>query len=447
MSESNDKRLLQEVALARLYCFLIALLHPGWAISMMFLLPDEFNDLVGRSTIGAIFAVLGILSYRFDKLKDNLPTVNQIGYSLFAIHWFWIVHASGMATIYIIGSLVVTFAFNAGFTSMRLLLVYSAVVIAGSIVASLTTVAPWPSKFMLVMAVCTSQLVGITFNYAKSVVLKELADAETATLLLQKRLLDKEMEVARAVQQNLLTPKVDLKKIGLETYYRSAGKTGGDWYGHYFDRSNNYLYLWIGDVTGHGVPSALVTGVACGALYSGEKHLDLHGKDVKPEARMRFAAQVVNEVIHENGGSMMMSMLFCGLNLDTGELIYVNAGHRFPFLLRPNDKLRQLSDAPNNILGFDKVQDFTVHKHQLEVGDTLFMYTDGLVENVGPDKKCLDKINLRRVLTAAIGSEEIISVVKDEAEKLWADTPINDDVTLLAVTWTPEANMKRTGVA
>lgn len=429
------KRHEQELSLARAYCWLIAVLHPGWAVLLGIFLKDEYNDLVGRTVIGIAFLALGLLSFVSPWLRRLLPTINQFGYCLFAIHWFWIVHLSGMAPIYVIGSMVVSFAFNLAYLHLRQLAIYSVVLLLSALVAVLATDAPVANKFMLIMGLATSQVVGMSFIYMRSRIAKSLEVAETKALKLQQELVERELEAASIVQKNLLAPAPSIPGVSLASFYQSAGKTGGDWYGHYFNAEQNALYVWIGDVTGHGLPAALVTGVVCGAMYAGESRVDFHKQVVSPDERIKGAAATVNRIVHEKGGKLLMTMVFCCLDLDTGELTIVNAGHRFPMIFDGKGSATPVQ-VRGDILGLSVDGHFPTKKVSLKSGETLFLYTDGLVENAGPDKAILSGADLRRLVAQAKDSTGVIDQVSAEARRLWGAVSIEDDVSMVALTWT-----------
>jgi serine phosphatase RsbU (regulator of sigma subunit) len=257
------------------------------------------------------------------------------------------------------------------------------------------------------------------------------------SLLLKQELVDKELEAAQAVQKTLLLSLPDLPSVEIKCYYRSASRTGGDWYGQYLDRDKRYFYMWVGDVTGHGVPSALMTGVACGALYSGEKRADRLKASLSPAERLHDMAGVVNETIFDTKAELFMTMSFSCIDLKSGLLYHLNAAHCQPYLIGSVVKQLQNSGDP---LGFCLKSEFVVRENQLLPGDTIFMYTDGLIEN-GVDTKKFGKRGLRDSLVPMMSASEVIDTVVKKISHLWGDDPIADDVTMLALTWMPKERL------
>ena len=191
--------------------------------------------------------------------------------------------------------------------------------------------------------------------------------------------------------------------------------------------------MWVGDVTGHGIPSALMTGVACGALYSGEKRADRLKAPISPADRLKDMAEVVNETIFDTKAGLYMTMAFCCIDLKSGMIYHLNAGHCQPYIV--GSAVKQLLNT-GDPLGFSLEPSFTVKEQQLLPGDTIFLYTDGLIEN-GVEPRMLSKRNLRKALVPMMSASEIISAISNNISELWGDKPIEDDVTMLALTWMP----------
>ena len=81
----------------------------------------------------------------------------------------------------------------------------------------------------------------------------------------ERNTLISKLEAAKTVQEAILVPPTDVPHVKTFYGYEAAEKTGGDWFGNYFHEKENLLFSLIGDVTGHGVSSALLTAAAAGA--------------------------------------------------------------------------------------------------------------------------------------------------------------------------------------
>src|SRR5262249_44563550 len=142
-------------------------------------------------------------------------TINQVLYCAFVAHWLWIVHQAEMSPFYVMGTLVVSFGFNLGYVNLRLMGVFSAVLILSSAWCCWATEAPLSSKFMLLTGVCTSQIIGMSFAYTKSVIMANLEAAEVANIKLKNQIMEKELEAAEAVQRNLLSHSKNARPTGV----------------------------------------------------------------------------------------------------------------------------------------------------------------------------------------------------------------------------------------
>lgn len=242
---------------------------------------------------------------------------------------------------------------------------------------------------------------------------------------------EKDMEAARAVQQTLLP--TSLRFPGFETaaHWMTADQTGGDWYSGYYDDRDGIAYLFLGDVTGHGFASALVTGLAHGAVTSVFKTSQSDG-GIKPDEMLKRISRAVNVVVHESASRSVraMSMVCLAINSHSGEVHMINCGHPQVYLIK-NDKVEVLLGS-GSLLGFHDEVDFKVEKFQIEKGDRLFVYTDGVLENGRSNGRAISFAKLRRILRQPEKSvQEIQSDIVSLLRSTWQDSPIEDDYTLV----------------
>jgi serine phosphatase RsbU (regulator of sigma subunit) len=257
----------------------------------------------------------------------------------------------------------------------------------------------------------------------------------------ERAMLEAEMQAAKLVQEALLPSEIAIPGLDMCFSSVSAAQTGGDWYGYHYDRVSHRMYFYVGDVTGHGFPSALVTGVACGAIHSGEKTADLLASkftlDEKPDDRLEHLARVLNEVVHETGSKTdrMMTMFFLCLDLSTGELTYINAAHPHPFLVRRSGNTVNSLVSSGYRLGNETKKRQEVFKTAMQPGDIVFLYTDGLVENTGPSGEHIAPRKLKQLIGSCASVFEIKEKVLTVGREVWQDNPPADDVSFLAFAW------------
>jgi serine phosphatase RsbU (regulator of sigma subunit) len=252
--------------------------------------------------------------------------------------------------------------------------------------------------------------------------------------------MESELDAAVSLQAALLPEPLELPGLMFSAYCKSAGKTGGDWHGYFYCEKRNRLFLTIGDVTGHDFAASIMTGLAAGAVKAWEQH-DSFQFDNCARA-VEDLAKLVNLVFcTSNRGLKFMSMSFACIELDEGKIHIVNAGHPHPFLFSKTQPARTLH-ASGHLLGHNANSEFFAESYQLESGDSIFFYTDGLFENQNSAGQCLSRRNLIKSATNKAMAHEMLQSILECAQNVWGDAPPDDDVTLVAITWQPKSEAK-----
>jgi phosphoserine phosphatase RsbU/P len=209
-----------------------------------------------------------------------------------------------------------------------------------------------------------------------------------------------EMATAAALQKNYF-PAPDFlgSSYDIATFYHSADAVGGDWYTYYL-YNNDYLYVHIGDVTGHGTSAALLASYAKGAT-------DM----IRHEYTKKNATFIPLEVIHTNLNSVLsmaedcaalMTMISVMINLKTGECFCLNSGHR-PVLVTDHSESQNnvvsITSKTPFILGFREFPTAVMAgKKILQEKDILLLYSDGLIDvPVSRGIRCNERI-LKKLL-------------------------------------------------
>src|SRR5438045_6198912 len=144
--------------------------------------------------------------------------------------------------------------------------------------------------------------------------------------------ISQELRVAQLIQQQFLPKRLpDLPGWQIAAFYRAAAEVGGDFY-DFIDLPDGRVGLVVGDVTGHGVPAALVMATTRSVLRSEAPRLVAPGK----------VLERVNEFLHDDiPANMFVTCLYAVLDPRTGALRYANAGHDLPFV-RPGPAVEEL---------------------------------------------------------------------------------------------------------
>jgi sigma-B regulation protein RsbU (phosphoserine phosphatase) len=145
----------------------------------------------------------------------------------------------------------------------------------------------------------------------------------------------------------------------------------------------------------------------------------------------------VNRELCQNNNDMMFVTLFFGmLALDTGEVLYCNAGHNPPYRVNGGTP-RAIEDAKGMILGIQPRAAYTTGKLVLAPGETLYLYSDGVTEAHDPGGDLFCEHRLEAVLRthADRGSREVVGGVTEALRGFVGTAPPFDDITMLALRW------------
>jgi sigma-B regulation protein RsbU (phosphoserine phosphatase) len=245
----------------------------------------------------------------------------------------------------------------------------------------------------------------------------------------QKDRIEGELRAASQIQQSML-PRQSMHQDDVDICGSlvPAREVGGDLY-DYFIRDEK-LFFCIGDVSGKGVPAAMLMAVTHGLFRSASAH----------ESNPARIMQYINEVSCQGNDSNMFVTMFIGvLDLPTGHLRYCDAGHDAPFITV--DGQWSMTDIiPHLPVGvFDDVK-YGVQKTSLQPDSTIFLYTDGLTEakNEGHEQFGLERT--KAVLNTCSDKEpqQVLEMVTEAVGGFVKDAEQSDDLTMLAIRYTPK---------
>ncbi len=240
-----------------------------------------------------------------------------------------------------------------------------------------------------------------------------------------------ELNVAYVIQQSLLPqaePSLEgVGEVEVEGLLIPAKAVGGDLYNMFV--RNGKLFFCIGDVSGKGVPAALIMSVTQ-TLF---RHVAT--REDNPARIMEH----MNEMACRNNPQNIFVTLFIGvLDLLTGHLRYCNAGHDVPFCIQ-GQTAEPLEAAANIPIGLFDDYDYQMQNATMLPGSTLFLYTDGLTEARNAGRRLFGHKRLTELMAhcAEKNPQEIVSTVIAEVEQFAGPTEQSDDLTLLVIRYTP----------
>ena len=260
---------------------------------------------------------------------------------------------------------------------------------------------------------------------------KNISKLQQATI--EREHIDSELNIARKIQMDMLpkgeknTLRDDCDVVGL---LDPARMVGGDLYDHFI--RDEKLYFCIGDVSGKGVPAALVMAVAHTLFRSISAH----------ESNPARIMQALNETSCQRNEQNMFVTMFIGvLDLPTGRLRYCNAGHDKPFVI--GEETKQLPAKPHLPLGVMDNMIYTTQETVLLSGESLFLYTDGLTEAMNESHEQFGLKRVEKGLQDCIGNkpnvaEKIIRTMTNRVNAFVDGAEQSDDLTMLAIHYTPQ---------
>jgi sigma-B regulation protein RsbU (phosphoserine phosphatase) len=239
----------------------------------------------------------------------------------------------------------------------------------------------------------------------------------------------RELDTARDVQQRLLPQSCPaIEGVDYAGCSRAALAVGGDYY-DFVPLPNHQLALALGDVCGKGVPAALL--MATLRAY-------LHSELARPDANPGAIVTTLNRRLHESAPSNRFATFFYG-HYDTAarELIYVNAGHHAPIVIRGRGDARRVIrlDASNLALGWMPAFVFATQQVTLESGDLLVAFSDGISEAMAAngdewgESLLLDTIDTRGTQSASVLVDHVFAAI----DAFTAGAPQHDDMTLVVM--------------
>lgn len=288
----------------------------------------------------------------------------------------------------------------------------------------------------------------VAFAYEDQRHLVKFVNAVSASLLIalknidyvaevkMKAILDSQLDAAETIQSALRPPPLNLKNVAFSSYTQSAGKTGGDWFGYFFSPTKNRLFITIGDVTGHDFAASILTGVVAGVI-KGWEFYDSDRFESASEALQQLATHV-NRVLCDSTQQMkFMTMIFLCLELETGRCHLVNAGHPHPFHIPPQTRPQSIV-ASGSILGENPNAIYISESIDLSPLDSLMLYTDGLLENTGPEGERISRRSLNQFSQKSSFDSRNLDNFVSFVKGTWKSQPLEDDATIVIVTWKPK---------
>lgn len=266
-------------------------------------------------------------------------------------------------------------------------------------------------------------LTGLTVLYF---ICRRMIKDITTPVTVQQAAMESELKIAHDIQMAML-PKVfppfpDRTDIDIYASETPARDVGGDLY-DYFLRDDR-LFFCIGDVSGKGIPAALLMAVMRSMFRSETR---------RAESAVEIVETMNRNLSEEVGTECYFVTMFVGiLDLTTGHLDYCNAGHEAPLISGV-----ALDVKPNLPVGALAEWKYEGQQTQLKSGDMLFLFTDGLSEAKNPSDQQLGRQHVLELIQTSSGTtaQRLVEAMDNAVHRHAAGAEQSDDVTLLAIKW------------
>ena len=239
-----------------------------------------------------------------------------------------------------------------------------------------------------------------------------------------------DLAIAREIQQAIL-PRIfppfpeNAEQLDIAALMNAAKDVGGDFY-DFFRIDDQRIGFVVADVSGKGVPAAIFMAVSRTLIRA------TGVRGVSPAECISYS----NELLAQESANSMFVTAFYGIyNLTTGQVTYTNAGHNPPYLMKADGTILQLPFSSDLVVG--AIDDFKYSEEtlQLEHGDTLLLYTDGVTEAINSGDEEFGEQRLQAVLAQLTSniSQDIIERIKACVSDFAGEAEQSDDITLLAI--------------
>lgn len=262
--------------------------------------------------------------------------------------------------------------------------------------------------------------------------IRDLSERQAAHEAREKLLaMESELEVARTIQQTIL-PRADdgitgRAEFSIHAEMIPAREVGGDFF-DYFMVDDQMLGVVVGDVSGKGVPAAILMAAGRAMLRSAAM------RGVSPADALSH----VNNLLEESTSPQMFVSAFYGvIDLRSGLIEYCSAGHESPVVLHADGTTDRLAASKGMALGVLRDEAYANAAVRLGHGDTVFLYTDGVTEAMDQQRGMFGEERLLQTLAALAGTtgspRDLVGALLDAVHAFTGGAAQSDDITTLAV--------------
>lgn len=249
------------------------------------------------------------------------------------------------------------------------------------------------------------------------------------TVTAEKERIGAELSIATQIQANML-PCIfpafpERNEFDIYATMNPAKEVGGDFY-DFFMVDDRHLAIVMADVSGKGVPAALFMVIGKTLI----KDHTTPGKDLGE------VFTEVNELLCESNSEGLFITAFEGvIDLSSGAFRYVNAGHEIPYICKKDGKFEPYKIRAGFVLAGMEGMKYKCGELELEPGDKIFQYTDGVTEATNANNELYGMDRLTEILgeNSALAPTELLPVIKNDIDRFVGEAPQFDDITMLCL--------------
>jgi len=246
----------------------------------------------------------------------------------------------------------------------------------------------------------------------------------------EKERIGTELELARKIQADML-PNIypafpDRPEFDIYASMRPAKEVGGDFYDFYLI-DKDHLGMVIADVSGKGVPAA---------LFMMMSRILIKNYAMMGYSPAQVLEQTNNSICMNNKEDMFVTVWYGVLEISTGKITAANAGHEFPIIKKQGGKFELLQDEHGFVLGGMEGMKYKEYEIQLDSGEMLFLYTDGVPEATDGENNMYGTDRLLEAMNSKEHTDplELLGSITDNVDQFVGEADRFDDMTMLAVT-------------
>jgi sigma-B regulation protein RsbU (phosphoserine phosphatase) len=256
-----------------------------------------------------------------------------------------------------------------------------------------------------------------------SMVAIAIENAKMHRSLMEKQRLVKDMEFARTVQESFLPQKApEVQRYRFSAHYTPALEVGGDFY-DFIHLDKNLTGIVIGDVSGKGVSAA---------LYMAKMGSDMRTLAFTEQSPVEALAKLNDLLAERSRRGMFATLIYIELNSQSGKLTISNAGHLPPIIKKADGSLMTLSTAGGAPLGMLPGMKFSQETAKLERGETMILYTDGIVEAMNAKEELYGYARFEALLKKSPADPGMLkTAIIEDVNRFTGLSPQHDDMTLV----------------